>query len=435
MYVLYIFGNFMHVSLQKSDFDEARSIIAVRQFGDSITLITGLPIYVNSILIPTYVSQPTMMMSDAPDTGPPPDGRPSILSPNAPTVFTQGVFDKDDHAKTMYDTLVRIDIHRSPNAVTDYPIKPFLRDFLQALKKVNEQNSILPIEPASNLGYITNDNDIPSGEKLSKYVDGISVPTNKRPNNNNSNVIGFHLRISTTLPLWQLKRNTMFYAWLTKGRIFLCTHGFTTTYDVLSAGFLGNMSPTMHRHDTMMDIIHATAQKKNLNIEIRLVPRNIPYGQSEEKNTTNAVEVLADRASVHNVREMMIEIFQQKPNEIPTDIYFIPSPTHGAMTHELYYKHLCLHHQYTANLRSFGITNVNDIHAMLMLPQPDGTVKSTTFKKALLDSVKPNTQTRLFKLIEPMKDTEKYGKYLLIRLSIYWKMRKHAWTKPSNICW
>ena len=40
----------------------------------------------------------------------------------------------------------------------------------------------------------------------------------------------------------------------------------------------------------------------------------------------------------------------------------------------------------------------------------------TTFEKALLESVKLDTQTRLFKLIEPMKDMEKYGKYLLITM-------------------
>jgi hypothetical protein len=111
---------------------------------------------------------------------------------------------------------------------------------------------------------------------------------------------------------------------------------------------------------------------------------------------------------------MMIELFQTKPDMIPADVYFVPSPTHGAMTHDLFYNHLRLHHQYTANLRSFGITNVHDINAELILPQPDGNMKTTTFEKALLESVKPDTQIRLFKSIEPTKDTEKYGKYLLI---------------------
>ena len=137
---------------------------------------------------------------------------------------------------------------------------------------------------------------------------------NKHPNNNNSNVIRFHLHISTTLPLWQLKRNTSFYAWLTKGRIFLHTHGFTMTYDILSAGFLSNLSPTMHHCDTMKDIIDAAAHDKGLNLDIHLVPCNIPYGQNKKKHTTNAVEVLVDHASVNIVCEMMIELFQMKPD-------------------------------------------------------------------------------------------------------------------------
>ena len=65
---------------------------------------------------------------------------------------------------------------------------------------------------------------------------------------------------------------------------------------------------------------------------------------------TNTVEVQVDHASVNIVRELMIELFQTKPNTIPADIFFVPSPTNGIMTHELFDNHLRLHHQYTANL-------------------------------------------------------------------------------------
>ena len=88
----------------------------------------------------------------------------------------------------------------------------------------------------------------------------------------------------------------------------------------------------------------------------------------------------------------MIELFQTKPDAILADVYFVPLSTHGAMTHDLFYNHLCLHHQYTVNLHSFGITNVHDIHTELILPQPNGTMTTTTFEKALLESVKPDTQ-------------------------------------------
>ena len=44
------------------------------------------------------------------------------------------------------------------------------------------------------------------------------------------------------------------------------------TYNVLSAGFLSNLSPKMHHHDTMKNIIDAAAHDKGLNLEIRLFP-------------------------------------------------------------------------------------------------------------------------------------------------------------------
>ena len=99
----------------------------------------------------------------------------------------------------------------------------------------------------------------------------------------------------------------------------------------------------------MKPIIDDTAKDKGLNLEIRLVPRNIPCGQKEEKLATNGMEVLIACASVHIVCELMIELFQMKPKAIPADVYFVPSPTHGVMTHDMFYNHLCLHCQYTAN--------------------------------------------------------------------------------------
>ena len=112
------------------------------------------------------------------------------------------------------------------------------------------------------------------------------------------------------------------------------------------------------------------------------------------------------------------------------------------MTHKLFYNHLCLHHKYTANLRSFGITNVHDLKAELNLPQPDGMIKEMTFEQALLDSTQLKTQTHLFKSIEPTKDTTTEGKYLLIttadllndvEIFIDKALEHMATTTPKNI--
>ena len=96
-----------------------------------------------------------MMMSDTPDAGPPPNGCLLTPSPNTQPIFMHGVLPKDDHMNILYDTLIHIDIHHSSNAVTNYPIKPFICDFLQALQNVNNQNSILLIDLTSSLGCIT----------------------------------------------------------------------------------------------------------------------------------------------------------------------------------------------------------------------------------------------------------------------------------------
>ena len=166
----------------------------------------------------------------------------------------------------------------------------------------------------------------------------------------------------------------------------------------------------MHYYNTMKAIINAAATEKGLNLEIYLAPRNILYDQKEEKLATDTfLEVLVNCESINIVHELMIKLFQTKPAVIPANVYFVPLPTHGVMTHELFYNHLHLHHQYIANLHSFSINNIHDLKAKLTLPQADGTTKTTTFKKALLNSVKQNTQTCLFKSesIEPTKDMEK----------------------------
>ena len=181
------------------------------------------------------------MMTAAPDTEPPPDGNPSPTPPTSPINLMSDISLSDPPVHTFFNTLLRIDVIRSSQEFTDYPIKPFLRDFLQQLKNVNNKNTILPIAINSSLGCITMDSDIPSGEQLTKYVDGISHPTSKNATNDNNNMICFHIQINTTLPLWQMKQNTTFYSWLKSNCIFLCTHGFTTSYDIQLAGFLRNL--------------------------------------------------------------------------------------------------------------------------------------------------------------------------------------------------
>ena len=81
-----------------------------------------------------------MTMIVANGNGPPPDGKVPTVTPSTQPMFLHGQLPSEVPVTTSYDTLLRIDIHRSPNAITDYPIKPFLRDFLDILQKVNNKN-------------------------------------------------------------------------------------------------------------------------------------------------------------------------------------------------------------------------------------------------------------------------------------------------------
>jgi hypothetical protein len=111
----------------------------------------------------------------------------------------------------------------------------------------------------------------------------------------------------------------------------------------------------------------------------------------------------------------MIEIFNTRKASLPTNIYFVPSPANGTMSHELYYQHLRLHHQHIVNLRSFPITNVGNLQAEMTITNPDGSERTTTFESELLNSVKPGTTNeRLFYSIEPTKFSDTEGRYLLI---------------------
>jgi hypothetical protein len=117
----------------------------------------------------------------------------------------------------------------------------------------------------------------------------------------------------------------------------------------------------------------------------------------DSKHHAPAVQVQVNHQYLAMVHKTLIEI------------YFVPSLASGTMPHELYYQHLCLHHQHIINQRSFAITNVSNLKAILTITDPDGTERNTTFKEELLNSIKPSiANEKLFYSIKLMKfsDTE-----------------------------
>jgi hypothetical protein len=310
---------------------------------------------------------------------------------------------------------VRIDINRSANDTTSFPVKALIKDLLHELQKASPSTMILPIDDTASDGALSMESDIPTnGEDLNKYFGGFQ----DAPGNSNKDikVIRVFLRISSPMSIRDFKRNNSVFGWLKSNNFFMRTHGFSTSYDVVSAGFISRMSPTLHRRDTLNTIIQEIAQVQHPDIEIRLTPSRIPSGKGNDKRYTMAVEVQVDRKHLQTVRELMIEIFETKQDVLPHGIFFVPTPTNGSMPYELYYQSLHVHHDHIANLRSFAITNVGDLKAEMSFTDPTGTTdpRVTTFEAEILRGTTKGTTEKLFYSIEPTLYTETEGRYLLV---------------------
>jgi hypothetical protein len=200
------------------------------------------------------------------------------------------------------------------------------------------------------------------------------------------------------------------------------------------------MSPTLHRRDTVNEIIQAMVQKHHPTLEIRLTPNRIPSGKGDNKRYTTAVEVQVDRQHLQKARELMIEIFESKRADLPKDIFFVPSPTNGTMPYELFYQNLQAHHEHVANLRCFAITNVGNLKAEMTFTDPTGMAPTriTTFEEEIMREQQEGTAKKLFYSIEPTKFSATEGRYLLVthkdNIAEAEKFIDYALTHLTNTC-
>lgn len=174
------------------------------------------------------------------------------------------------------------------------------------------------------------------------------------------------------------------------------------------------MSATIHHRDTLNTLIQKAVKAKAPDLEICLVPHTINYGKDKDKSSMMIVEVQVDCQHMEKARELMIELFETDKDALPHEIYFVPTPTNGTITYDLYYQHICIHHQHVHALCSFAITNIGNLQAPITMNDSDGNTVNMTFEQALLASIKPGTtDQRLFYFIEPTNRSKSDGRYLL----------------------
>jgi hypothetical protein len=319
-------------------------------------------------------------------------------------------------SQSYFNTCVRINILHPGNDASPYPIKALLTNLLKELqKKVHSSNVLLPTKPTTTHGALMLPSDIPSDAALvQKYFAGFQDVPGRNPKDNKTLCV--FVRFRTVQSLRNLKFNIGFFQWLKDNRIFLRTHGFTPSYNVGLAGFISKMSPTLHRRDTVNNILQRALQQKNLDFEIHLVPNRIPIGTGDQKRYTTTVEIQVDCQHLYQAREVMIKVFELHKDDLPRDIYFVPSPANGTMAYDVYYQHLRLHHAHISNLRSFAISNVHDIKTEITVYGSDGISNpcKMPFETALLSQMRAGTTESLFYSIEPTQASTSEGRYLLV---------------------
>jgi hypothetical protein len=385
---------------------------------NSVIVLTHSPgySYAINILIPTQPQPPITMTIALRHDGSNGDPSPPTHPPDRmATTTTSPYHGTINDSTTIINQKVRIDINRPASDNTAYPVRALLMNLIQELRKADPASMLLPIDENSTAGALKASSDVPTGTAIEQYIAGFQDAPNGRTNRTTKTVRVF-VRIGGPQSLRSLKRNTGLYTWLNKSKIYLRTHGFSTTYNVASAGFLCKMSSTLNRRDTLSNIIRSKAKDIAPEIEICLVPNQITIGTGDTKYQTDAVEVQVDRQYLQKARELMIELFETNQADLPADIYFVPSPTNGTMTYDLYYQHLRLHHDHVANLRSFAITNVSNIKHEILVYDEDGVSnpREMPLDAALLHRCKAGTTDKMFSSIETTQYSESDGRYLLV---------------------
>jgi hypothetical protein len=205
-----------------------------------------------------------------------PNGSPNASMDSSDRTFTpvKDLLQPGNEAMSLISTCLRVNVNQAANDSTPFPIKPFLKDLLYELQKVQTNSTIIPINMKDTSGIISLASEVPSSTALNKYVSGFQ----DSPSNANKNIHSscFFLCVTTPSTLSSLKQNIGFFCWLKRNSYFIRTYGFSSTFNAISAGFgICKMSPTIHHRNTLNALIQAAVKAKAPNLEIRLTPNMI----------------------------------------------------------------------------------------------------------------------------------------------------------------
>jgi hypothetical protein len=317
---------------------------------------------------------------------------------------------------TTFTFQAKIDANRRRTDNTPFHLKALLVALLVEHQKVDDTFHFLPTDGNSTAGAIVKASDIPNDEvNIKKYVKEMHNIDNR--NNSKRYTVVFFVKVASTMTLGTMKKNHGLFMWLRDNDVWIKSFNFTTTYDVVNAGFISNMNANLHHRDRVNDIIQTAMKKHYPQLEIQLVPTTIKYGiNPQDKRTTHVVSCQADRKTLQESREALVNVFNLSKDVLPKEVFFVPSPVNGVITHELYYNLVRSHHENMANIRSFAISGIENLDAK-MLAQDNNDANSsieTTFAKIILNAKHPANNETIFSSIETTSASQTEGRYLLL---------------------
>jgi hypothetical protein len=179
-------------------------------------------------------------------------------------------------------------------------------------------------------------------------------------NRNSSHyTVVFFLKVASSMTLGMMKQDKRLFDWLKAHKVFIRAFHFTTTYDVATAGFISQMHGGIHNRDKMNSTIQEAMKSMFPEIEVKMVPTAFHHGNQDNKHTMQVVSIQADRKQLNKARDGLIHVFQHSAAKLPSDIFFVPSPTNGMMSTEMYCNLVNAHGASMSNIRSFAITGIH----------------------------------------------------------------------------
>jgi hypothetical protein len=299
---------------------------------------------------------------------------------------------------------------------TPLRLKALLIELLTQHQKVDPTFHLLPTDDKSTAGAITKATEIPNNEEMIKqYVKEMHDVENR--NNDKYYTVVFYIKVASSMTLGTMKKDNGLFLWLRNNNIWIRSYHFTTTYDVVNAGFISHMNGGLHNRDRINGIIQASLKEKYPNLEVKLVPTTIKHGlEARTKRITHVVSCQADCKHLTEAREALVTVFKHSATKLPKDIFFVPSPANGMITSELYYKLVDAHHEHMANIRSFAIVGIAKMNTPMnaQVDKDTNSLVETTFERIILDARVPETNKIIFSSIEPTSLSNTDGRYLLL---------------------